>query len=798
MSQPATCSHCNLPIPAGQQIVARVEGRELLFCCQGCRGAHAVIRGAGLDAFYDKRDWDEPGTPEGAFATDYSSEYLDSLTRELDGEREISLLVSGIRCAACIWLIETMLHRSDGISSATINYSTHRGRIRFDPKRISAREIFTTIARLGYAPRPYTMDGARTMQEQEWKGLLIRFVTAAFLSMQLMAYAIALYGGYFRGMDASTRQMMQWFAGLVTTPVVFFSGAPFLLGAWRSIRNLTPNMDLLIALGVLSAYFYSVAALFLGGEVYFETSAMVITLILLGRLLESGARRRAMAGIDHLLRLAPDTAWLLQGDEPLQVPSSRLCKDDIILVRPGERFPVDAMLIDHNTEVDESILTGETTPVMKRRGENVLSGAMNIATTVRARVARPAAQSFMARIAQMAQEAQNRKAPVQGLADRVASLFVPLVVLLAATTGGYWLWALREPVLPLLHAVSVLVVACPCALGLATPTAILVATGVGAGRGILFRGGDTLEHTARLTVAAFDKTGTLTGGDPQVVRIVPYQTSPQRLLSLAAQATSGSAHPVARGIQARAREDGISCRGSGGTSIPGRGVRMATEQGLLLAGNRDLMSRYRISLPPDQPFEFTEVHVALDGVYQGCLLLETRLRPEAPEVMRKIGEMGLRTLLLTGDHDRAAARIAQEAGIDGYAASMTPQDKASRIRALRQEKEMILMVGDGVNDAPALSEADVGCAMGSGTDMALATSDLVLVHDSLEQLTAALVLARRTLRIIRQNLFWAFTYNVVALPLAASGRLAPVYAAGLMAASSVLVVLNSLRLQRFR
>ena len=798
MDRPATCSHCNLPIGDGERIVERVDGRELHFCCQGCRGAHAVIRGAGLAAFYDKRRWDEPGTPDGAFSTAYSDEYLDSLTRERDGEREITLLVSGIRCAACIWLIETLLARTPGISSATINYSTHRGQVRFDPDLVTPGQIFAAIATLGYAPRPYSENAVRAMQEQEWKALLIRFVTAAFLSLQLMGYSIALYGGYFRGMDPATRQVMQGFAGLVATPVVFFSGAPFLRGAWRSVRNLAPNMDLLIALGVLTAYLYSLGALVAGGEVYFETSAMVITLILLGRLLENGARRRAMAGIDSLLRLAPDTARLVRGDEQVPVESSALRRDDVIQVRPGERFPVDALLLDHGTEVDESVLTGESAPVRKNRGDTVLSGALNIATAVRARVVRPATRSFMARIARMAQEAQNRKAPVQGLADRVASLFVPVVILIAAGTGIYWFSVLHEPVRPLLHAVSVLVVACPCALGLATPTAILVATGVGAGRGILFRGGDTLEATARLTVAAFDKTGTLTVGDPQVVRIVPFQVSSRRLLALAAKAEAGSSHPIARGILARARQEGIRCRADGSTYIPGRGVRLETDGGPLLAGSRELMTMHRVRLPQNEKTRFTEVHVALAGTYMGCLLLDTRPRPEAPAVIQRLDRMGLRTLLLTGDHARAAAGIAQETGILEYAADMAPEDKAARIRTMQEEGERVLMVGDGVNDAPALSEAAVGCAMGSGTDMALATSDLVLVHDHMEQLPPALLLARRTLRIIRLNLFWAFTYNLVALPLAASGRLAPVWAATAMAASSVLVVANSLRLRRFK
>ncbi|HKI80537.1 MAG TPA: HAD-IC family P-type ATPase, partial [Pseudodesulfovibrio sp.] len=429
------------------------------------------------------------------------------------------------------------------------------------------------------------------------RSLLIRFGTAAFLSLQLMMYSIALYGGYFKGMDQGTREILQYFAALVATPVVFFAGAPFLKSAWRSLLNRSPNMDLLIALGVLTAYCYSLGALLFGGEVYFETAAMIVTLLLLGRLLESRARKKAMAGIDRLLNLTPDTARLVTEGRTVVVASSQLKTGDIIEVGPGDRFPVDGTLLDAETEVDESVLTGEATPILRKPGETILSGAMNISTAIRIRVEQTASQSFMARINHMVEEAQNRRAPVQGLADRVAGLFVPAVILVALATGIYWAGNGAAPATALMYSVSVLVVACPCALGLATPTAILAGTGVAAAGGILFRGGDTLETTARLSLAAFDKTGTLTDSIPQVVAVVPVESDRATLLALAARAETGSNHPLARGIIKLAESEGIHVTSQGGVIVPGRGVRTKTEQGELLAGSRSFMEDNGIALP---------------------------------------------------------------------------------------------------------------------------------------------------------------------------------------------------------
>ena len=798
MTLPETCIHCNLPIPLPDRVVARIDNQELHFCCRGCEGAYRIITGAGLGDFYKKRDWHEPGLPQGAFETRYDDTYLQRFIIQKEGLAEISLLLEGIRCAACIWLIERVLAQLDGVLQTRVNYSTHTAMIHFDPDRVDPATLFKTIHQLGYLPRPYSRDAAQQAAERERRSLLIRFGTAAFLSMQLMGYSVALYAGYFQGMSPMVRTLLQYLAALVTTPVVFYSGMPFLQGAIRSIRNRAPNMDLLIALGVLTAYTYSLYALLAGREVYFETAAMIISLVLLGRIFEHSARRQAASGIDRLLHLAPETASKQVGDECIQVDSAELQVDDVIMVRPGDRFPVDGIIIEGTTEVDESMLTGEPFPVVRKPDDRVSSGSLNLVTAVKVRVARQAAYSFVARVARLVEEAQSRRAPVQAIADKVATFFVPFVILVATVTFLFWLKESSSLEVSMLNAVAVLVVACPCALGLATPTAVLVATGAAASLGILFRGGDVLETCGRVTVAGFDKTGTLTEGRPQVIGVHPVKSSQEKLLELAAQAESGSNHPLALGITKEARRLGLPIENNVTKTVPGRGVLLQTAEGQLCVGSKLFLQELSVALPAGKAAQNTEIHVALDEEYQGYILLADTVRPEAAAVLQTIRQLGIETALITGDHHQAGLRVANQLGIKQLHASMSPEAKADWVKQLSDAGKLVLMAGDGINDSPALSAAAVGCAMAGGTDIALESSDLVLTKPDLNKLSVALLLARRALRIIHQNLFWAFSYNLVAIPLAAAGKLAPVYAAAAMAVSSITVLANSLRLARIK
>jgi len=684
------------------------------------------------------------------------------------------------------------------VSAIRVNYGSHRARARFDPAVTSPARLFSAVSRLGYLPHPYTSSNAQLSAAREQRSLLLRFGTAAFLSMQLMGYAFALYAGYFHGIDPTVRNLLHYFAAAVTTPVVFYCGWPFFAGAWRSLNNRSPSMDLLIALGVLTAYLYSLYAMLTSGEVYFDSAAMIITLILLGRLFEGAARNRSLNGINKLLELAPDRASRLVDGIISTVASSSLQPGDLILIRPGERVPVDCTVADGASEFDQSTLSGEPLPVLRTIGDTVLAGSLNQSMSLTLQVEKIAAESFVARMAQMVEEAQNRKAPIQSLADRVATVFVPLVMAIAVCTGLFWQLVAADSTAALLNAVAVLIVACPCALGLATPTAVLVATGSAAGRGILFRGGDILEQCAHIDLVAFDKTGTLTRGQPAVARIEPAAgISEQQLLALATRIESGSTHPLALGILSRARQAGIEPEsGQGVETIPGRGLRLAAPDGEILLGSRRFLTDQKVTVPDLETTSLTAVYCALNTKYQGALLINDPLRPEAARTVHRLQALGLQTALLTGDQTTTAQAVAQAVGISDLAAEQSPADKAQWLEQQQTQGRQTLMIGDGINDAPALSTASIGCSMAGGTDIALETADLVLTRPDLRRLVEALQLSRQALRIIRQNLFWAFSYNLIAIPLAASGQLAPVWAALAMASSSVLVVGNSLRLGR--
>ncbi|MDZ7642080.1 MAG: heavy metal translocating P-type ATPase [Desulfurivibrio sp.] len=852
-NSPERCHHCRDLLPADGDFRAERDGVEYRFCCRGCKGAWQIITGAGLDDFYRKRQWDESGGMAEAFETHYDDTLLARHVRSGPDGDELSFLVEGIRCATCIWLLEKIIGGLAGVRRVRANYGTHRVLVGYDPARLSPAVIFAAVARLGYRPRPLTRENIHRAAEAENRDLLLRFGAAFFLSMQLMAYAFALYAGYFQGMGPQARQLMHYLAAAVTTPVVFYSGWPFLIGAWRSLQSRLPNMDLLIALGVLVAYFYSLFAVVTDREVFFETPAMIVTLLLAGRLFESGARRRAASGVDRLLHLTPDTAMLLQKaaegggeSEVVQVESAVLQPGDLILVRPGERFPVDGELVAGESEVDEAVVSGESRPQRRGVGEPVVGGSMNLQGALTVRVARNAADSFVARMARLVEEAQARKAPVQGLADRVAAIFVPLVLLLSLLTLLGWLGRGVGSGQAMLAAVAVLVVACPCALGLATPTAVLVATGRAAGRGILFRGGDILEMAAGLTHVAFDKTGTLTAGQPRLVALSRGGTARElvtpaamagehrQLLAWAAMVESGSNHPLALAIAEEARRRGLALKLPATVSaIPGRGM-VATVSGRagdasagqpagmsslppgwpaagetveVLVGSRALLAERGVATGSDtsqatpaaeqeQENNLTEVHVAVAGRYLGLLLLDDTLRPEASALVAELRRRKLHLLLLSGDHAGASNRVAAELGLETVYSSIDPAGKKRLLEELQAAGGRVLMVGDGINDAPALAAADIGCALAGGTDIAVGTADLILTGNRLLDLATALETARRTMRIIRQNLFWAFSYNLVTLPLAAGGLLAPIHAAAAMAVSSVLVVANSLRLAR--
>ncbi len=736
----SSCVHCGLPLPAGRPIRARRGAEELFFCCHGCRSAWQIVQAAGLGKYYQTRTRMQAGLPAGAFSQEYSDAYLANfVTCAGNGSARLHFQIDGIRCASCIWVIETLLARIPGVAEARINYGTRRAAIRFDPARTAPARLFEAVVQIGYLPRPYSAGRAVTEDEAARRALFIRFGTACFLSMQLMGYSLALYAGYFNGIDTGSKRLLQGFAALVATPVVFYAGAPFLRGAWRSLKNRRPDMDLLIATGVLAAYGVSLQALLVGGEIYFDTAAMIVTLILAGRLLESGARRRAGAGIDRLLRLAPDTAQRLCGDASEEVGAAQLAVGDTIRVRPGERFAVDGELVAGEGQIDEAAVTGEAAPVHRRPGEAVRAGTVNLDGVLQVRVTATAADSFIARVAPWwrRRKCAGRRCSAWPIGSPPFSCLPSLCLLPPpGCTGTGFPHAAIEP---WLAAVAVLVVACPCALGLATPTAILVATGAAARRGILFRGGDILEATARITTAAFDKTGTLTAGRPAIVSLQPAAgISAAELLRTAASAEIGSLHPLARAIVEETQRRGLAIGRAGERQAgAGGGVICKREGETVVVGSRDFLLQHGIGAPPAAATPASEVHVAQGSRYLGVLFCEDRPRPQAGGCLRALRANGIRTVLLTGDTAGSADQLAQLLPLEEVQARLDPAGKARWIANARGRGERVLMAGDGINDAPALAEADVGCSLAGSTDIALETADLLLARPDLGKLVEA-------------------------------------------------------------
>jgi len=795
------CAHCLLEVTAATALRETVDGREALFCCPGCRGIFILLRSEGLSDFYSRRKGWTPGPPEAALI---SPEAFADAVRVEGGSATADFAVSGIRCASCAWLIERYVGGRPGVRSVRLNYVTGRARVVWDPGAAGIGDVTDAIRALGYTPHPDTGSVSEDILRREKSDLLLRLGTAAFLSMQVMLFSAGLYAGYFQGIEARYAALFRWLSFALATPVVLYSGAPFLRGALRGALHGAFGMDALVFLGAFSAYGYSAVSLLRGGEVYFDTATMILTLILLGRYIEAGARGRAAGAISRLVRLAPSNARkVVPGGGTAGVPVASLSPGDIVEIVPGERIPVDGVVSDGRSEADESMLTGESAPVAKKPGDEVVAGSLNGTGRLLVTATRTGASTVLARIARAVEEAQARKAPIQRLADRVVRVFVPAVLAIAVATAAGWLGAGASPAGALMAGISVLVIACPCALGLATPLAVLVGSTAAQRSGILVRGGDVLERAAAVRCVLLDKTGTVTAGRPKLSAVAGIGIGDGDALALAASLEAASEHALARAI-ADAVAPPLRRPVADFRAHPGEGVEgwIGGERHLL--GTPEFLARMGVSLAGRAEtayHEFSErggttVLLARGSEGIGVLAAEDALRPEAAEAVRALRVAGISVGMVTGDSLAVAQRVAAAAGIADVEARVSPGGKREAIRRARERHGCVLFAGDGVNDAPALAEADVGVAMGRGTGVAIETAGATLMTEDLRLLSAFLALSKATLRVIRQNLFWAFSYNLVAIPLAAAGRLHPIAAAAFMAGSSLVVVGNSLRLRK--
>ncbi len=707
----------------------------------------------------------------------------------------VRLDVEGMTCASCAARIERKLNKLDGVQ-ATVNYATEEAAVAYDPDVVAIDDLLSAVEAAGYrAALPGEAEGPDAASS-----LRTRLVVAVALSVPLALLAMVpplRFGGW------------EWLAFALSTPVVLWAGWPFHRAAARNARHLAATMDTLISVGTLAAWAWSTVVL-VGGidaHTYFEVGAVITALILLGRYLEARARRRSGEAIRALLELGAKDARVLRDGEETLVPVEELQVGDLFIVRPGEKIATDGVVVEGFSAVDQSMLTGEPVPVEVVVGDEVAGATINTSGRLVVRAAKVGADTALAQIARLVAEAQAGKAPIQRLVDRVSAIFVPVVIAISLGTLAGWLVFDGSVSAAFTAAVAVLIIACPCALGLATPTALMVGTGRGAQLGILIKGPEILEQTRRISTIVLDKTGTVTEGRMWVTDAVAA-TGVERgpLLQLAGSAEGASEHPIAQAIAGYARAElGSLERVEHFTSRAGLGIEAVVDGHAVVVGRSSMLTEWGLELSPElaQHVEAAEqegrtvVAAAIDGAVAGLFIVSDRIKSSSPKAIEELRTLGLTPVLLTGDNERTARAVGSEVGIDYVIADVLPEDKTDVVSRLQAEGEVVAMVGDGVNDAPALAQADLGLAIGTGTDVAIEASDLTLVSGDLRAAADAIRLARKTLRTIKGNLFWAFAYNVAAIPLAVAGLLNPIVAAAAMAFSSVFVVTNSLRLRRF-
>ncbi len=806
-SQNTSCFHCGLPVDANNRIEKNIQNQPQQFCCHGCSSVCEIIYESGLEGFYQRTPDGQllappPEPPQETQLYDID-EIQSEFVQTMGNERDIHLMVEGIHCSACVWLIERSMQNVAGIIDVKVNLANRRVFIRWDNNQNKISRIIEHLGNIGYSATPFNPQSAEGLIKKHNRALLLRMAFAAFAMMNLLWVSIALYSGADKG---EFKILFHWVGFLLATPTLFYSGWPFLRGAWTSIKNASLTMDVPIAIGASATYSYS---LFITlsqpavGEVYYDTVVNFIFVILVGRFLEAKSKRHAVDATQRLMDLQPRVAYVLKDNETYTVPIRAVQKNDIILVKPGDKIPVDGIVISGNSSVDEAMLSGESVAVKKHSSDTLSAGTVNIENTLTVKVTATLRNTSLGKIISLVEQAQASKAPIQCIADQIVPWFVSITLLLAGLTFAYWFDSGIEHAL--LAATSVLIITCPCAFGLATPMSIAVASGLAARNGLLIKNGAVLEYLSDIQHFVFDKTGTLTEGKMRVKEIISDNNSLQ-ILQTIAHLESLSEHSIASAIVNEAKAQNIKPspeKVKHFNNNPGYGISGEVNQQSVLVGNIKWLLKHNISLQDNYIDESAAlekqgiscVHIAIDNIHCGFVAIADQLRADARTLIQNLKQAGIQLTLLSGDKQAVVEAIAEELGGMNVIAEVLPQEKDKVIQKLQQAGQKVAMIGDGVNDAPALIRADVGIAIGSGTDVSMESADIVLLSNELDKIRLAADLSRRTLRTIRQNISLSIAYNIIMIPLAMMAFVTPLFAAIAMPISSLAVIGNASRIR---
>jgi len=794
-----SCTHCHLKFDESVMITEEHNGEKLYFCCKGCQGVYHLLQSEGLDTFYDKLG-DTTLQPAAQNSNDlekfdlegFKNKYIKSTEEGLD---EIHLIIEGIHCSACVWLNEKVLHKTDGVIEATINYTNNKAKIVWDPDEIKLSKIIETIRSIGYNAYPYDPALQEERAVKVRKEYYSRILVAVFGSMNIMWLAIAHYAGYFSGIQQSFKNILNAAEFILATPVLFYSGWVFFRGAWYGYKNRIVNMDTLVASGAFSAYLYSIYAMITQrGEVYFDSVAMIITFVLVGKYLEVLSKKHAVDTLDSIMGSTPTEVTIIQDDEKALVSVENVTLGDIIELKPGEKVVIDGIVTHGEGSFDESSLTGENEAVFKQKGDTILSGSICLDSVIRYEATKDASSSLLYSIVSLLEESITKKPRIEQLADTVSGYFSTVILVLSLLTLAGWWLVTADFEHALIVGISVIVIACPCALGLATPMATLVGIGMAAQRNILFKEAGYLETMAKSNLLALDKTGTITEGKPSVVSEKTYQTYDKTLLHAL---VSTSNHPISNGIRKYLEQKNENTFKTLALehikTIQAKGIEAEYQTHKLVGGNASFMKSFGIDC--EETGENTLFYFSIDGELYARFELSDTVREGAGEAIAAIKALGIRVVMLTGDHVQSAQKVADAVGIEEVYAKLLPHEKSEMIDRFHAEGHIVVMAGDGINDTIALAKSDIAIAMGNGTDVAISVSDVVLMDEKPQSIYDAYRLSKRTYRAVRENLGFSLLYNTVAVPLAMAGYINPLIAALSMSLSSLIVVGNSMRIK---